>query len=77
MQKEATGSFGLSVMLIISPEFSHHQCACFLEDQSGKYLSGAIGLLMSLNLKHQGGCTPLNTCKARWGAPLRESPLYI
>ena len=29
-----------SVMLIISPKFSHHQCACFLEDQIGKYLSG-------------------------------------
>ena len=35
------------------------------------------GLWMSLNLKHQGGCTPFNTCKPRWGAPLREPPLYV
>jgi len=32
---------------------------------------------MSLNLKRQGSSTPFNTCKARWGAPLREPPLYV
>jgi len=48
----------------------HHGCACFLEDQSAKCLSGAQYIILYESLECWGGCTPFNL-------PLQSPVLYF